>query len=113
MLFHAGSKCPREGEIKACHLVDSMMREEMTGCEGRHGGEDRLGGALGAPVKARLGVSGDLGAGESRTDKVDPCLCALTLATGQCRRQSRGETWRRDAQEVVEGTDSNRRAIAL
>lgn len=65
------------------------------------------------PVKVRLGVSGDLGAGESRIDKVNPCLCAMTLATGQCRRQSRGETWRRDVLVVVEGTDSNRRAIAL
>lgn len=60
MLFHADSTRPREGEIKACLPEDSMMREETTGREGRHDGEERLGGALRALVKVRLGVLGDL-----------------------------------------------------
>lgn len=68
MLFHAGSKCPREGEIKACHPVDSMMREEMTGREGRHGGEDRL----------RGGYSGCLL--RSGWVSLGTCLSAMTTA---------------------------------
>lgn len=48
MLFHADSIRPREGEIKACLPVDSMMREETTGREGRHDGRRGLGGTRGA-----------------------------------------------------------------
>lgn len=54
-LFHACSKWQRAGEIKACHQVDSKMREETTGCEGKTGW-----GGLRVPVKARLGVFREL-----------------------------------------------------